>query len=156
MDEDGEQLERGAEKDQAPLDASPLTEEIGAVDIPETELKGNAAARPMVGSFVTTGVIQLVQAVIGIVLARILGPSDRGELAAVILWPTLMTTIGSLGLAQSATYHAARASRLGTLVGSTLVVVAVDSSSWSRSGGRSCRSSSAVTTLASSTTGSCS
>jgi O-antigen/teichoic acid export membrane protein len=106
--------------------ATPLSEELGAAEVTEAELSEGAAA-PMVGSFVTTAVIQLVQAVIGILLARILGPSDRGELAAVILWPTLITTIGSLGLAQSATYHAAQASRLGTLVGSTLAVVAVDS-----------------------------
>jgi len=106
--------------------ATPLSEELGAAEVAEAELSEGAAA-PMVGSFVTTGVIQLVQAVIGILLARILGPSDRGELAAVILWPTLMTTVGSLGLAQSATYHAAQASRLGRLVGSTLAVVAVDS-----------------------------
>ena len=38
-----------------------------------------------------------------------------------------MTTIGSLGLAQSATYHAARSARLGSLTGSTLVIVAIDS-----------------------------
>lgn len=81
----------------------------------------------MVGSFATTGVLQAIQAVVGVLLARVLGPSDRGELAAVILWPTLMTTIGSLGLAQAATYHASRAKRLGPVVGSTLAIVALDS-----------------------------
>jgi hypothetical protein len=110
-----------------PLDATPLTEELGAADIPEGELGGESAAGPMVGSFATTGAIQLIQAVVGVLLARILGPSDRGELAAVILWPTLMTTIGSIGLAQAATYHASRTSRLGVVVGSALAIVAVDS-----------------------------
>jgi len=103
-----------------------LADELEATEIPDAELASGAAA-PMVGSFVTTGVIQAVQAVVGVLLARILGPTDRGELAAVILWPTLMTTIGSLGLAQSATYHASRAKRLGPVVGSALAIVAVDS-----------------------------
>jgi O-antigen/teichoic acid export membrane protein len=103
---------------------TPLAEELGAADIPEEQLAEGAAA-PMVGSFVATGTIQLVQAVVGVLLARSLGPEDRGELAAVILWPTLMTTIGSLGLAQAATYHAAQARRLGALVGSTLAIVSV-------------------------------
>jgi O-antigen/teichoic acid export membrane protein len=107
-------------------DASLLVDELDAAEVPDAEMAEGAAA-PMVGSFVTTGAIQLVQAVIGVMLARILGPSDRGELAAVILWPTLLTTIGSLGLAQAATYHAARASRFPILVGSTLAVVVVDS-----------------------------
>jgi O-antigen/teichoic acid export membrane protein len=105
---------------------SPLSEELGAADVPEKELAEGAAA-PMVGSFVATGIIQLVQAVVGVLLARILGPEDRGELAAVILWPTLMATIGSVGLAQAATYHAAQARRLGTLVGGTLMIAAVAS-----------------------------
>lgn len=112
-----------AEETREPGAATLLAEELDAAEIPDAE----SAAAPMVGSFATTGLIQLIQAVIGVVLARILGPGDRGELAAVILWPTLITTIGSLGLAQSVTYHAARVSGLGTLVGSALTVVAVDS-----------------------------
>ena len=92
-----------------------------------SEERGDAAAatgRPLAGSFLTTGVIQLVQAVIGVALARALGPAERGELAAAILWPTLLTTIGSLGITQAATYHAARTTRLGAVVGSTLAIVA--------------------------------
>jgi len=101
-------------------------EEPEAVETAEGE-GGGGTAGPMLGSFATTGAIQVIQAVIGVLLARILGPGGRGELAAIILWPTLLTTIGSLGLAQSATYHAARAKRIGTLVGSTLAVIVVDS-----------------------------
>ncbi len=113
--------------DEKPAAVNPtlLAEGPDAAEVPDVETGGGAAV-PMVGSFAATGVIQLIQAVIGVLLARILGPEDRGELAAVILWPTLLTTVGSLGLAQSATYHAARAPRLGILVGSTLAVAAVD------------------------------
>jgi O-antigen/teichoic acid export membrane protein len=119
-------LVKAADDDNRVSRAPVAAEQLDAVEAPDTEAGGGAAA-PMLGSVVTTGVIQLVQAVIGIVLARILGPADRGELAAVILWPTLLTTIGSFGLAQAATYHAARTPRLGVLVGSTLAVAAVDS-----------------------------
>jgi O-antigen/teichoic acid export membrane protein len=118
-------LVKAADDDNRVSEAPLPVEEPDGREVPPTEANGGAAA-PMLGSFVTTGAIQLVQAVIGIVLARVLGPEDRGELAAVILWPTLLTTIGSFGLAQAATYHAARASRLGVLVGSTLAVAAVD------------------------------
>lgn len=103
-----------------------LSDELEATEIPDAELASGAAG-PMVGSFATTGVIQVIQAVVGVLLARVLGPAHRGELAAVILWPTLMATIGSLGLAQSATYHASRAKRLGPVVGSALAIVVVDS-----------------------------
>jgi O-antigen/teichoic acid export membrane protein len=85
---------------------------------------GEVPGRPLVGSFLTTGVIQLLQAVIGVALARELGPEERGELAAAILWPTLLTTIGSLGITQAATYYAARATRIGVVVGSVLAIVA--------------------------------
>lgn len=115
-----------SEENPTPGAATLLSEDLDAAEIPNAE-QAEGAAAPMVGSFVATGVIQLVQAVIGVVLARVLGPADRGELAALILWPTLITTVGSLGLAQSATYHAARVPRLGTLVGSTLTLVAIDS-----------------------------
>ncbi len=119
-------MKRPSKESAAPGATTLLAEELDAAEIPNAE-QAEGAAAPMVGSFAATGVIQLVQAVIGVVLARVLGPADRGELAALILWPTLITTIGSLGLAQSVTYHAARVGRLGTLVGSTLAVVAVDS-----------------------------
>lgn len=109
-----------------PAAATLLADDLEATEIPDAELASGAAG-PMVGTFVTTGAIQMVQAVIGVLLARILGPADRGELVAVILWPTLLTVIGSIGLAQSATYHAARATRVGVVVGSTLAIVAVDS-----------------------------
>jgi O-antigen/teichoic acid export membrane protein len=115
-----------AEETPEPGAATLLVEQLDAAEVPDAEL-ATGAATPMAASFATSCTIQLIQAAVGVLLARILGPSDRGELAAVILWPTMLTTIGSLGLAQSATYHASRASRLGVVVGSTLTIVAVDS-----------------------------
>jgi O-antigen/teichoic acid export membrane protein len=115
-----------ADEKPQPFAATLLADDLEATEIPDAELASGAAG-PMVGSFAATGAIQLVQAVIGVILARILGPSDRGELAAVILWPMLITTIGSLGISQSATYHASQAKHIGGVVGSTLAIVAVDS-----------------------------
>lgn len=109
-----------------PVPATLLADELEATELPDAELAAGTAG-PMLGSFAATGTIQLVQAVIGVMLARILGPSDRGELAAIILWPMLITTIGSLGIAQSSAYFASRSKRLGVVVGSTLAIVAVDS-----------------------------
>jgi len=109
-----------------PVPATLLSDDLEATDLPDAELAAGAAG-PMLGSFAATGTIQLVQAVIGVMLARILGPSDRGELAAIILWPMLITTVGSLGIAQASTYFASRTQRLGVVVGSTLAIVAVDS-----------------------------
>lgn len=102
-----------------------LAEEVDPVEIPDAEVAD--PARPLAGSFATTVFVQLLQAVTAVVLARVLGPEGRGELAAVILWPTLIMTLGNFGLAPSTTYYAARTSELGALVGSTLVIVAVDS-----------------------------
>lgn len=85
------------------------------------------AGRAMAGSFATTAVIQVMQALIGVLLARELGPDLRGELAAVILIPTLIAAIGSLGIFQAVTARTARTDSLGTVVGTALVIVAVES-----------------------------
>jgi O-antigen/teichoic acid export membrane protein len=59
-------------------------------------------------SLVATALIQVLNVVTGIILARTLGPSGRGELAAVILWPTLLWTVGNLGVVDAVTFHSAR------------------------------------------------
>lgn len=108
-----------------PVAPSLLVDELDATEIPDAE--ATDPGRPLAGSFGATAFIQLLQAVIAVVLARALGPDGRGELAAVILWPTAIMTLGNLGLAQATTYHAARTPRLGALVGSTLAIVAAES-----------------------------
>lgn len=105
--------------------ATLLADEPDAGEVPDAE-RGAGAAGPMIGSFAATGVIQVIQAATGVLLARILGPEGRGELAAVILWPTVLTVVGSLGLAQASTYFIARAkSRVeeGEIVGTALALV---------------------------------
>jgi O-antigen/teichoic acid export membrane protein len=41
----------------------------------------------------------------GILLARALGPADRGYLVTLVQWPALACTIASLGITQAATYR---------------------------------------------------
>jgi O-antigen/teichoic acid export membrane protein len=93
-------------------------------------LLGTAAAagnrRPLSLSFATSGGIQALNVVTGVLLARALGPAGRGELAAAMLWPGLFAVVGGLGVGEAITYHAARAtSAPGTLVGSALALGAV-------------------------------
>ncbi len=79
--------------------------------------------RPLSSSFAASSAIQALNVVTGILLARALGPAGRGELAAAMLWPALFAALGSLGVSEAITYHAARASAApGTLVGSSLAL----------------------------------
>ena len=58
---------------------------------------------------VATGfAIQAVLVVTGPLLARMLGPDGRGYLAALILWPIVITQLGNLGIPSALTYSIAR------------------------------------------------
>jgi O-antigen/teichoic acid export membrane protein len=84
--------------------------------------------RALIASFGASGSIQLANVVSGVVLARQLGPSSRGALAAVILWPSLLATVGMLGLPDALTFRAARRDcELGVLLGTGIVIALVQS-----------------------------
>jgi O-antigen/teichoic acid export membrane protein len=58
---------------------------------------------------IATGIaVQLVLVVTGPLLARMLGPDGRGYLAALILWPLVITQLGNLGIPSALTYSIAR------------------------------------------------
>lgn len=76
-------------------------------------------------SLVATALIQLLNVVTGVVLARTLGPSGRGELAAVVLWPTMLWTVGNVGVVDSVTFHSARRSAPQRSIVSTSLAIAV-------------------------------
>src|SRR6266851_4167131 len=59
-------------------------------------------------SLVASGLVQLLNVVSGIVIARSLGPAGRGELAAVLLWPALLASLSGLGTTDAITYLTAR------------------------------------------------
>ena len=75
-------------------------------------------------SLVATALIQVLNVVTGVILARTLGPSGRGELAAVILWPTMLWTVGNLGVVDSVTFHSARRSAPQRSIVSTSLAIA--------------------------------
>jgi antigen flippase len=67
------------------------------------KLKGDAALA------VGTGfAIQAVLILTGTLVARMLGPDGRGYLAALILWPWVITLFGNLGIPSALTYAIAR------------------------------------------------
>jgi O-antigen/teichoic acid export membrane protein len=67
-----------------------------------------AAGGPLAASFGASLFIQALNILTGVLLARELEPSGRGALAAALLWPTLVASVGSIGLPDSVTYHRAR------------------------------------------------
>jgi O-antigen/teichoic acid export membrane protein len=93
----------------------------------------SASLRPALGagstvrlSLLVSATIQGLTVVTGVLLARELGPHSRGELAAVLLWPSILAAVGSMGLAESATFHAARStSSPGELLGSVAALAIV-------------------------------
>jgi O-antigen/teichoic acid export membrane protein len=76
-------------------------------------------------SLVATALIQLLNVVTGVILARTLGPSGRGELAAVVLWPTMLWTVGNLGVVDSVTFHSARRTAPQRSIVSTSLAIAL-------------------------------
>lgn len=61
---------------------------------------------------VQTTVVQFIILGLGLVtslmLARLLGPTGRGELAAALLWPQSLVYLGSFGIQDACVYYAAR------------------------------------------------
>jgi O-antigen/teichoic acid export membrane protein len=85
--------------------------------------------RPLSLSLGASLAIQALNVLTGALLARSLGPDGRGELAAVMLWPALLAALGSLGVVDAITYHAARAtSPLGSLLASSITLCLLQSS----------------------------
>ena len=79
--------------------------------------------RALGASLVASLGIQLLNVVTGVLLARSLGPHARGELAAVILWPSVIAGLGSFGVAEALTYYAAAGrERAGSLVATGIAV----------------------------------
>lgn len=65
-------------------------------------------ARTVAGTAVTNTVTTAAAAVAGIFLARILGPTSRGEYAAVVAWFATVLALGQLGQTAATTYYVAR------------------------------------------------
>ena len=66
--------------------------------------------KDIVTSFVGSALMQIFTIISGVLLARLLLPTGRGELAAVILWSTMIAAVGILGLHEATAFHAAKRS----------------------------------------------
>jgi O-antigen/teichoic acid export membrane protein/O-antigen ligase len=68
----------------------------------------SGAGRSVVGSLAASGGLQLIVIVSGVLVARSLGPEDRGYLALVIVISGVFSLAGTLGLPSAVTYYVAR------------------------------------------------
>jgi O-antigen/teichoic acid export membrane protein len=78
----------------------------------------------VISSLAATATIQLLVVLTGVLLARTLGPSGRGALAAVVLWPTMLWTVGNLGVVDAVTFLSARQSAPERSIVSTSLALA--------------------------------
>lgn len=60
--------------------------------------------KSIVVAFTATFIIQITTAGAGLLSARVLGPVGKGELAAVVLWPSFLASVGSIGIFEATTY----------------------------------------------------
>ena len=60
--------------------------------------------------------INALALITGPILARALGPSSRGVLAAALLWPTLISTLLTLGIQDAVTYYTSRGHAARTVI----------------------------------------
>lgn len=70
---------------------------------PSEPSRGSAVA----GTAVASAVIMGCGLVTGVIAARVLGPSGRGELTALIVWASTLLYAGTLGIPEAVAYHAA-------------------------------------------------
>jgi hypothetical protein len=73
-----------------------------------SEVQVRPGARAIAHSILSKVFILGLQAGTGILTARTLQPTGRGELAAMILWPLFMASITTLGLPSSLIYYLRR------------------------------------------------
>jgi O-antigen/teichoic acid export membrane protein len=93
----------------------------------ESSAWGPTDRRPLRRDFASTTatnlLISVVNVVTGILVARLLNPAGRGELAAILNWPTLLGMLTTLGMTEALVYFPARErTRAGRYLGTSLVL----------------------------------
>lgn len=76
-------------------------------------------------TFMASVAIQACGVGTGILSARLLGPQGRGELSAIVLWPSIIATVFSLGVVDSTAYFAGRteADRTPSVLAASMAVL---------------------------------
>jgi O-antigen/teichoic acid export membrane protein len=82
-------------------------------------------ARAVAGTAGTSVAIMLVGSVGGLFLARVLGPTHRGDLVAILQWPATIGMVVSLGITQSTCYWISRRPDQATAFMSTAVAASL-------------------------------
>ncbi len=72
---------------------------------------------------ITSIVILMLGLFNSIIMARALGPSGRGEFAAIILWSTLLPYLGALGAAEASVYFGAQGEQSTNAVFTSCIVL---------------------------------
>jgi O-antigen/teichoic acid export membrane protein len=88
-------------------------------------MKKDRNAKDVIGILVTRVAWSAMGIVSGVILARWLGPHDRGVLALVLLIPSTVVTVVKLGMSQSNVYYINRERSSASAVASNAVVFAV-------------------------------
>ena len=90
--------------------------------------RSRGTAFRLIESFAYSGAIQGLNVFTGILLARALGADARGQLAAALLWPSVVAAFGNFGMSDATTYYAAqRGVAERVLAGSVAAIWAVQS-----------------------------
>lgn len=88
-----------------------------------SSLSGNAARSLAIGC-----IVQATNLCTGVILARSLGPEDRGRLAVMLLWPSIAIAFGTLGVTEATTWCVARCTTdRGRILGTVAAVCAAQS-----------------------------
>lgn len=76
----------------------------------------------LAGTFGASGLSMLLGLLSGTLAARALGPSHRGDLAQLLLWPQLVATVGSLGIELAAVYLSGDPARRRDVPATTIAI----------------------------------
>ena len=87
-------------------------------------MSANNLARLSAFSLGTSILIQAFTAGSGILFARWFGPAGRGELAAILLWPAVLVTVGNLGFVEAVTYYTAKEPQRSRRIAATALLLA--------------------------------
>jgi O-antigen/teichoic acid export membrane protein len=92
-----------------------------------SSLNKRIGAEAFIGTFGTEVFIQVCNVLQGIILARLLGPTDRGQYAAIILWPTIFAYIGLFGVSFAIGRLAAKENDIGPIARTALLLALLTS-----------------------------
>ena len=82
----------------------------------------NVKPKTFFSTFAISVAMQAFTILQGILIARLLGPTGRGELAGIVLWPNIIASIGLFGINTSIARKAASLENPGELVSPTIFI----------------------------------